>query len=348
MKLSYHLKLIAFTLTCLGFYCESLHAIKIKKVSHINYDYEVAFFLVDEDILIWDAKNFQLSVYRNHVPIKTLKLNKGQGPQDVQVLSNIISDADHYIIWDRRQRRFTFFNKNWEYKKVEKLPLMGNASPLAVNNKNYLFLWSDFLKTSKGSEIIQNIGIISPDGNKSSLKKSTGLFNNMGAINYDRPLLIAVYAKSSLYYANIQDYKVYAIDFKKKAQPICLKKDVKPIKWQDRFSELQYEIIKKPTAVPKSVYPAYLPPIFTILVNGDILAVVSNQAIMQKKSVIDFFKKGKYLGNVEIPMIFNQYFIFPSPFYFNPGICLKGNFLYTFNYDIEEDLYEIITWELQF
>jgi hypothetical protein len=75
-----------------------------------------------------------------------------------------------------------------------------------------------------------------------------------------------------------------------------------------------------------------------------LLVVVTNEKIHLRKAKVDVFKYERYIGSIEIPLIYSQYFIFPFcwPQYFPTGTYLQGNRLYTFHYDAGEERYKII------
>ncbi len=110
--------------------------------------------------------------------------------------------------------------------------------------------------------------------------------------------------------------------------------------------ELEAEILPQPL---EAEHPKYLPPIFAISLSGDYLAVVSNEKILEKTSVIDLWNwpQKKYLGKADIPLIYAQHLALPSPMLRFSGFALDGRFLYTLHYKKQTDEWVIIKWEIK-
>lgn len=94
--------------------------------------------------------------------------------------------------------------------------------------------------------------------------------------------------------------------------------------------------------------PDIVPPLFEIQMDEEFTAVITNESIQRDLTKIDIWEKNKYLGSVEIPILYTQNFVFPPIFNFPTGICLQGGKLYSLHYDLEKDLYRVCTWKLKF
>ena len=328
-------------------------AIEVKKTMEWDFENEITFFLLEDNSLaVWNSVDMDLSIFKDKEVIKHLKVTKGQGPQDFSVMSNILSTPNHYLIWDHMLRRFSFYSKEWKFEKIKKMSTLRFYHPLAIiNDSHYLAMWNNFEKHQKGSSIYQNIGIVDDNKKTVIIHKTGGAFNDSGTLNLDRPHLITSLSEKKLFVADNNRYKVFMTPIKANEIRLTekikyIERDVSPIKWNDQCTNLQWEISKKPQTPPKIKYPDNIPPLFSIASSGDMVAVVTNERILQNQSKIDFFKGQQYVGSIEIPLLYAQYFIFPSWLYFKPGIILKGNDLFTLHYFDDEDVFQIIKWKV--
>lgn len=331
--------------------CMNQYAVEVIKSYELNFDCEIAFFLINDVCAAWEAQKETLYIFKGKKSVKTLKLRKGQGPGDFKVVSNIISTDRHFVLWDRMNRRFSNYSMDWEFESIKKFPNLFLFFPVGFNEKNIIARWNTLVRVKKGSEIIEKIGIINERGEDEIIYKAKGFFNDQGRINYDRPHLSASVSGDRLYYAINQDYKVYMVSLNEEKFPVqtVIDRKYKPREWDKKCEDLQWEIFKKPQQPPKKIYPANIPPLFTIFARGELIGVVTNEGIVDKKTKIDFFRNHKYIGSCEIPLLFTQHFVFPSFLMFRPGIDFQGGFLYTLHYsDDEEGTYKIISWEINF
>jgi len=329
------------------------HAIEISKSMELDFETETSFFVVDNSLAVWDSANLELSIFKDKLLVKKLKLNKGEGPQDFRVMSNIISTKKHFIIWDHILRRYSFYSKDWKFEKIKKIATLGFFHPLAVvDDSHYLAMWNNFEKHKKGSTIYQNVGIVDDNKVIKVLHKIGGPFNEKGILNYDRPHLIVSLSANKLYFAGNQEYKVYMAPLKKnkilfKEAKKCIERKYIPCKWDSQCTNLQWIVSRKPQRPQKIKYPENIPPIFAIVSSDELTGVVTNELILQEKTKIDFFKNNQYVGSCKIPILYMQYYVFPSWLYFTPGIVLNGNTLYTYHYLKNEEIYKIIKWKIK-
>jgi hypothetical protein len=327
------------------------YAFEISKSFEINFDYEVTFFSDEEKIIVWDYITSKIFIYEENQLKKTINFNSGQGPQDFQVVSAVLTDLDHYYVWDRTLRRFSIYKKNWDFVEIKIIHNIPSISlPLGITDRGFLFIWNKLVKQKKGSDIISNIGIINEDEQENPTYKISGTFNKMGKINYNRPILIPAFSKGSkVYFGNNQEYKIYAIDLNSKdsTPSLVIERKVKSTAWRKDFEELRWEVIKKSPLDSQYIYPEFVPPLFSLAVNDNMIAIISNEMLQEKKTVVDFFKGGKFLGTAKIPLLYSQYFVFPSHLCFPSEVFLGKNFLLTFVYDTNAENYKIIKWKIE-
>lgn len=328
-----------------------IYAFTISKSYEINFDYEVTFFDTGNQIIVWDTNTSKIFIYEENKLTKTINANKGQGPQEFEIVSSVLLDIDQYYVWDRMLKRFSIYKKNWdpvEIKVLRNIPFF--SLPMGITNKGFLFTWNEIVKHKKGSTISNNIGVINTDGIKNSYYKISGAFNKMGCVNYNRPILITAFSNTGkLYFANNNDYKIYTIDLNSKAPTpsLVIEKRVKPIPWQKGFEELQFENTTRSPHDPKYIYPEFLPPLFSLSANANMVAIVSNESLIEKKTVVDFFKDGKFLGTAKLPLLYSQYAVFPSFLCLPPDVFLGKDYLLTSFYDTKEENFKIIKWKIQ-
>lgn len=328
-----------------------IYAFEISRSFEINFDYEVTFFDVGGQIIVWDANASKIFIYEENKLTKTINADKGQGPQDFQLVSAVLVNLDQYYIWDRMQKRFSIYKKNWDPVEIKPLRnISANSLPLGITGKGFLFTWNEIVKHEKGSTMSNNIGVINANGQKNSFYKISAPFNKMGYVNYDRPILITTFSNTGkLYFAHNNDYKIYTIDLNSQdpKPSLVIEKKVKAIPWRKDFEELQWEILTKSPHDPEYIYPGYLPPLFSLAANDDIVAVITNESLHEKKTVVDFFKDGKFLGMAKLPLLCSQYLVFPSFLCLPPQAFLGKDYLLTFSYDTKTENFKIIKWQIR-
>jgi len=290
-----------------------------------------------------------LTVYDDNKPGKEMALlKKGEGPGDFRIIQNLILHKDTYYFWDRGLMRMTTFSRDWKRLDIQKIVISQMSGHLGKSSKGHLFKWSRGDRGKKGRYLIEQIGFI--NGKKREvLTNSRGLFAKEKAMNYCRPHPIYTLSGNTLYYAVNNEYKVYTIDIEsKKPKPrLVAKSDQEPIKWQESLQELQYEVIRRPARAGEQIFPEYVPPLFQIAAHGDWLAVVTNRQILNSKTQVDLFNKGKYTGSVTLPLLYQQYFVFPSFLNFPPDFYIHNNALFTLHYNTGKDEYKISKWRLE-
>lgn len=328
-----------------------IYAFKIFKLFEINFDYEVTFFDTGDEIIVWDSNSTKIFIYKENKLTKTICANKGQGPQDFEIVSSVLLNHDQYYVWDRMLKRFSIYKKNWDPIEIKVLPNMPSYSSLmGIADKDFLFTWNEIVKYEKGSKISNNIGLINANGLRNSFYNISGEFNKMGKINYNRSILITAFSHTDkLYFASNNDYKIYTIDLiSKTPTPLpVIEKKVKPIPWRKDFEELKWEITTKSPHDPQCIYPEFLPPLFSISANANMVAIISNELLHEKKTVVDFFKDGKFLGTAKLPLLYSQYVVFPSFLCLPPDVFVGKDYLLTFFYDTNEENFKIIKWKIQ-
>lgn len=327
-----------------------LNAVTAQKVSELKFDYEISLFILDDQLVIWDTNTFQILIYRENKLLKTVKLGKGQGPRDFLILNSILSTSQYFILFDRMQSRISYFDKNWNFLKIERLSLPKISFAIGNFQDKFIFQWNDYVRHPKGIEITQNIGVANGRGEKFSFEKMNAQFNTNGRLNYERPFLVASHSNGTVYYANNQEYKVYSIDLKKTnpTTQLYFQKNTKSIPWKSQLNNLRDEIYGKLKTEIKFVYPNFIPPIFSIIASEDVVGVVTNENILKKQTVIDFYKKGQFKGKLELPLIPSQHSVTPPIFFFNTGIALNKDYLYALIYDSNEDVFKVIKWKIVF
>lgn len=350
MRIKNRLQRIVLAFYCGIFLVGFLNALEIRKEFDIDFDYEVAIFWIDEHLIAWDSKKAEILVFQNNSLNKSIKMNKGQGPGDFQVINSIFSTPDNILIWDRYLRRISSYSKDWRFIEIEQFHLLGMACPIGKLDNDYLFQWSDFNTDKKGSKVVRNVGLINKDKTNTALYHTAAYFNYHGKLNYDCPISVVSFSDPYLYYASNRDYTIYALDLRKKdSSPVkIIHKKNKSIKWGKKIADLQWQVIKKNSNLPESIYPKFVPPIFCLISSGDMVGIVTNELIEEKKAAIDIYRCNKFLGRLVIPMLYIQHYVFPSYFYFSDGILWDKEKLYTLHYESNSEKFKIIKWNIKY
>ena len=118
------------------------------------------------------------------------------------------------------------------------------------------------------------------------------------------------------------------------------------MKWKKEYEDIQWDVFRKPQRITGHDYPDYVPPLFAIAASGELLAAVTNQKIESRQAVIDIFRRGEYAGSVEVPLLYQQYLIFPSFLNFPANIYLFDHSLYTLHYFADLEVFKIIKWNI--
>lgn len=322
--------------------------LEIKKEFEITFETAPQYFVIEGNIHLW--QNGKLTVYNENKPEKEMDLlKKGEGPGDFRVIQNLTQYEDKYYFWDRMLIRMTTFSKDWKRLEIQKFMVSQMSGHLGKTSKGHIFKWSRADREKKGRFLIEKIGFVNGKERK-VLAESRGLFAKEKALNHHRSHLIYTLNGNTLYYAINNEYKVYAIDVENQnPKPrLIAKRDLEPQKWQESLQELQYEVIRRPARAGKEIFPEYVPPLFQIAAHGDWLAVVTNKQILNSKTRVDIFKEGKYMGSLTLPLLYQQYFVFPSFLNFPPDFYISGNALFTLHYNSENDEYKISKWRFSF
>ena len=327
-----------------------IYGIEISKEFEISFDQEITMFLADDNLAVW--KNNEMIIYKNNIIIKKIKTLRGKGPGDFAIINALFSTKDSYIFWDRETKRFSYFSKKWNFLKIKKINNFYNRFTVLLKRckNDYIFQWNKFERIKKSSKITMIAGKINNKGDKSVLYKTEGFTLLADKINLDYSQLISTVSGDTLYIADNREYKIYTIDInnKKPMKKIYFVKNEKKTIWKEEHYQLQYEITKKFSQKRKIIYPKHLPPLFRLISSGNILGVITNREILNKKTVIDFYRSGKYIGKVVIPLIYSQYFVFPGFLYFSSDIILDGENLYSQIYSPEDETHKIIKWKITF
>jgi len=331
----------------------TLFSIEVSKDFEISYDYEVAPFLVAGNICIRDG--YSLKIYNDAKTFKTIQFRKGEGPGEFRLVQKIYSRGKYRYIWDRLLFRLSVFTGDWKLDGMIKFPSLRRfAGFLGVVENRYIFRWGTIERSPARMQLTEHVGIVDEKQMKPLIDIPAGEWRKQEYLNYDRPIPMVVLTGNIIYYGTNREYRIDKIRItgSKTGHIQTIQRQVRPIKLTDDLKQLKYEVLSRvyQSPEPKEKYPSYVPPLVDIAADGELLVVVTNEIIHLKKAKVDVFKNGRYIGSIEIPLIYSQYFIFPFswPYYFPTGTYLQGNRLYTFHYDEGEERYKIIRHTLNF
>lgn len=345
-ELNKKIKISIFVLVILWCFSIYQNALELKKEYEWNFAGETQFFILDGKLHVWTGKS--LFIYpENKKREEIIKMGKGEGPGDCLLVNRIISYQGQYILWDRRLMRMSFFSKNGKLISTEKFKLPILSTFIGKVKGSYIFKWHTFSGVKNRRYINEQVGLVKGE-KKKILFKVPGRWNKGRNLNYDRPFLLDSFANNKLYYAKNQEYKIYLMDLSENdpVSSLFILREKKPIKWNQGYADLQWDILKKPPRIPEYNYPEFVPPLFAIAASGELLVAVTNEKIAKRKAVIDIFQKKKYIGSAVIPILHQQYLIFPAFQNFPAEVHLHNNSLYTFHYFTDLEIYKIIKWEI--
>jgi hypothetical protein len=331
----------------------NIFSIQVNKDFEIPYDYEISPFLVADNICILDA--YSLKIYNDAKNVRTIQFRKGEGPGEFLVVQKIYSRGKYGYIWDRLLFRLSVFTGDWKLDRMIKFPSLRRfAGFLGIVDNQYFFRWGTTERSPARMHLTEHVGIVDENQMKALINIPAGEWRKQEYLNYDRPIPVVALTGNIIYYGTNREYRINKIRITgSKTEHIqTIQRQVRPIKLTDDLKKLKYEILSQSYQSPESKekYPSYVPPLVDIAADGELLVVVTNEKIHLKKAKVDLFKKGTYIGSIQLPLIYSQYFIFPFswPYYFPTGTYLHGNRLYTFHYDEGEERYKIIRHTLNF
>jgi hypothetical protein len=306
-----------------------------------------SFPLNNSDICILDAGT--LKIYHHSTPIRSIDFKRGEGPGEFRVVQKIYSRGKYFYIWDRLLFRLSVFTDNWKLNRIIKFPSFRRlAGFLGITGNHYFFRWGTTERSPARINLIEHVGIIDKNQMKSIITIPAGEWRKQEYLNFDRPIPMVAISGNTIYWSTNREYRIHKIRINgKKTEHInTIIRQVQPIKFTDDLKQLKYEILSqsRQSLTPKEIYPSFVPLLADMAVDGEWLAVITNEKIHLRKAKVDIFRKERYIGSIEIPLIYSQYFIFPFswPNYFPSGTYLQGNRLYTYHYDKSEDRYKII------
>ena len=331
----------------------TIFSIEVNKDFEIPFDYEVSPFLVADTMCILDGCS--LKIYNGANTFKTIQFRKGEGPGEFLVVQKIYSRDKYCYTWDRLLFRLSVFTGDWKLDRVIRFPSLRRfAGFLGIVDNHYLFRWGTTERSPAITQLTEHVGIVDEKQMKALIDIPAGEFRKQEYLNYDRPIPIVVLSGNFIYYGTNREYRIDKIRITgSKTEHIeTMQRQVLPINLTDDLKRLKYEVLSQSNQSPptKEKFPSFVPPLVDIAADGELLVVVTNEKIHLRKAKVDVFKKGKYIGSIEIPLIYSQYFIFPLswPHYFPTGTYLQGNRLYTYHYDEGEERYKIIRHTLIF
>jgi hypothetical protein len=316
-----------------------------------EFEYEVTPFVVNNRVLVWDYNAKQLIVYdEKNAFSKRIPINSGQGPGEMRVLSNVIFFSDKYYLWDRLQRRFAIYNKNWKFIEMKSYFRMSNAFPMYIDSSSVIFKRSHFSSELGKRSVNRCVSSFDIEMNEVQIVCSSEFFAINGRLNLDRSIMVSVINQNKLYFADNNKYEIRSIDLENPSKPSCLfiSKMIKQIPWEESMEKIRWEVLKKPQNSLPEIFPDYLPPIYDVACSDVMFAVVLNTGVLERETDIDLYHlNGKFIGKLKIPIIWNQYVsLFPTDFYFPTGFGIKGNDVITIVYNAERDIYEIEKWKI--
>ncbi len=340
-----------FLLLILGAMATATWAVEAKKLYEIPFDYEILPFFVDGKPAAWDLEQGCLFIYDRGKLFRKQPMPRGEGPGEFKTLQNIVFDGTHYHAWDKLYFRMSLYSVDWKLIKTVKMTSMRLFGDFTgIMDGRYVFRWATLSTTPAKTEVTEHLGFVDEKKMIPWLDFPKGDFRTGKVANFSRPYPIMAVTGNTVYHAVNTRYRVSKMTLVKgRLEPMgVIERMVTPVKLTEKLKNLQNEVLsgdnRWPPGAPKNIYSKYLPPLIDLAADGDLLAVVTNQKLLQKKAKVDIFKNGAYKGSIEIPCIYYQYFLFPSalPGYFPSGTHLKDNQLFTFHYDEEDDQYKII------
>lgn len=340
------------TLLCLFLYFNAFlyGEFTLQKHQEFVFIQEIVFFAGEGKLgVIEKAKNgYDVHIYKKNVK-KKFFIRKGEGPSELLLPGGGVFKNKLIYIHDRIRNSFLIFGENGKFHKTFRLSWLYSrkAFLLGMFERKPILLCLLFRQGKKRKKEVFTQDVIIWK-NKTIVNGEAAKWQVGGKINFDRDFLLASFDRGNLAITHNRKYKVEIGRLSgQNFVPITVIEKNKPkIPWRrEEFRKLEAEILPKEL---EAKYPEYLPPIFAIALSGNYLAVASNEKAVERTSVIDIWnwQEKKYLGKVNIPLIYAQHSLHPFPFFRFSGFELDDHFLYTLHYKKVTDEWVIIKWKI--
>jgi len=328
----------------------SLWGIGIEKIHEVEYESEVNIYSMGQGSIIvaqHGSQGYGLELFQEGKKVQSVRLPTGEGPGEVNMIKGIIPGKNCIYVWDDQLKRLSKFDKKWKFRELYKFPKLRIALLLGRLGDSFAFRWGEL--GIKGGErtITTFVGLVSETGEKKSFYQITSRLTRNKKLNQRRVYLMAAFFGNRLVVGHSQQYKLQEKQYVKGQilDGITLARETKPVPFEKKFLEKR----KKLLALSVEEYtPTFIPPLFDVQMDGDYTAVVLQEALARDRTKIDIWRTNKYLGSVEIPLIFAQEFVFPPPFNISIGFLINNGKLYSLHYDMEEDIFRVCTWQIKF
>ncbi|GEM_PF-4985464 len=329
-----------------------LFAIHLLKTEEYSFNQEVIFFAKGENlgVITGKAKGYLIKLFLDKEK-KEFFVRKGEGPGEILIPTAALFWENKIVIFDRLKSAVQIFDLEGKfigeakYRFKLKFPFLVN---FMGDLESPLLLGTVFKK--RGGEIIASEqALILLKGRQKVLKEVSGEWRKGERINLNRDFLLVSSDGKNIAFAKNTEYKIEVGKIVKGNFEInvLLEKEFEKKKWGKEYERLKEEVIPKEYSY-KAEYPGFLPPIFAISLDGDYIAVALNEGIGRKKTVIELWdwRRKRILGREEIPLLYAQYDVVPSPLHINSGFKLTWPFLYSLHYSKKEDKWSIIKWKI--
>ena len=299
--------MLAFTLGIAG---------KVITLPGLNRPAEIS---IDKDhIYITDKEKIHIFALKDYQLVKSFG-DRGEGPKEFkfQISIEINTQTDNIIV--ESKDKLSFFTKKGQFIKEIRLIGAGGCRPLAngfvatsrafIQNSRYMTLnfFNEKLEKTGDKEIYKSI--IQPRGKKIRFLST--------AWNY-------ITSKDKVFISAKKDFVVDVVD-KTGETLFSITRDYERIKIDSSYENNFFAWVKKnrPPQLYEGMkrwfeFPDYLPAIFDIVIDKDILYVITYKRKKEMNEVLLYTTAGKFIKTLDIPL-YKDHPIDPLPYTIHDG-----------------------------
>jgi hypothetical protein len=272
---------------------------------------------IDKDqIYIADKEKVHIFALKDYQWVKSFG-NKGEGPKEFkfQISIDINTQTDNIIV--ESQDKLSFFTKKGQFIKEIRLTGAGGCRPLGngfvatsrtfIQNSRYSTLNFFNEKLEKTGQIYKSI--IQPSGKKIRFLSRAWKY---------------ITTKDKVFISAKKDFVVDVIDITGK-KLFSITRDYERIKIDRSFVNNFFAWVKKnrPPQLYEGMkrlfeFPDYLPAIFDIIIDKDILYVITYKRKKEMNEVFLYTTAGKFIKTLDIPL-YKDHPIDPLPYTLHDG-----------------------------
>jgi len=322
-----------------GYYFKFPHNLKISP--------DGGMFVEDEEQLLKFDKNGKF--IRNF-------FKKGQGPDELLLITNYIIEDNSVVIHDWRLDKILILDQQGNLKKTVKLRVGGKKEFFMIYNNKYYFFKSEPPDTRGEPQIIEvntNLVTLSPDGETMEKKYAFPLkylVMKAGERVYTEPrsgLLICVRDNETFYISNTSEYEIKLFNLEKNEIILKFKRKYKTVKVTDETKKYAWGGTSGIISIGGSWFEVpvakYHDDVQKLLMVKDRLWAFTSTVNKKKGILVDVFdKNGRYIDNFFLKYPQNV-IPYQTGYWVN---TISDSFIYTVEQD-EKGNYAIVKYRIE-